>query len=218
MSQLRRSFLDDLPPAPQEHVHHIPATATSTSNGKRRPGRAPAHKRDRNWESKHPPTTFVGVPEEIRKAIRNLSAYYRQECNMRGGVDAVARELLSYALKAYAEGRIDMRPAHRQPQSQLRANSNTIRKPKTIPARPSAPKKKERLSASYRLPADQVEKIGTIIQLEEYKASPHVIELTRGQVVTRLFSYALEAYQTGDLELEPDPESVGIGLKARAVR
>jgi hypothetical protein len=218
MNQPRRSFLDDLPPAPQEHVHHIPAASTSLSDTPKRPGRKPAHRRNRTWEQQHPPVTFVGVPLEIREDIRNLSAHYREQYGMVGGVDAVARELLGYALKEYAEGKVDMRPTRSQPRSQLRGDSRLALPRQAIPAHKSGPKKEKQPRASYRLPADQVEKIGTIIQLETYKAAPRVVELTRGQVVTRLFTHALDAYRDGRFSLYTTIENVNAGLRGEAVQ
>ena len=188
----------------------------SVSDVPKSPGRKPAHKRNRTWEQQHPPVTFVGVPLEIREAIRNLSAHYREQYGMVGGVDAVARELLRYALKEYAEGKVDMRPARTQPRSELRGDSHPALSRQSIPVHKPAPKKEKQPRASYRLPADQVEKIGTIIQLEEYKAAPRVIQLTRGQVVTRLLAHALGAYQDGRFSLYTTIENVNAGLRGEA--
>jgi hypothetical protein len=182
----------------------------------RRPGRKPANRRNRTWERQHPPVTFVGVPLEIREAIRNLSAHYREQYGMIGGVDAVARELLRYALKAYAEGQVDMRPARSQPRSELRGDSHPALSRQSIPVHKPAPKTEKQPRASYRLPADQVEKIGAIIQQEEDKAAPRVIHLTRGQVVTRLFAHALDAYRDGRLSLYTTIENVNAGLRGEA--
>jgi hypothetical protein len=188
----------------------------SVSDGPKRPGRKPAHKRNRTWEQQHPPVTFVGVPLEIREDIRNLSAHYREQYGMVGGVDAVARELLRYGLKEYAEGKVDMRPARTQPRSELRGDSHPALSRQSIPVHKPAPKKEKQPRASYRLPADQVKKIGTIIQLEEDKAAPRVIQLTRGQVVTRLFAHALDAYQDGRFSLYTTIENVNAGLRGEA--
>jgi hypothetical protein len=120
----------------------------------RRPGRKPANRRNRTWERQHPPVTFVGVPLEIREAIRNLSAHYREQYGMVGGVDAVARELLRYALKAYAEGQVDMRPARSQPRSELRGDSHPALSRQSIPVHKPAPKKRKtapgQLSPAHR--------------------------------------------------------------------
>jgi hypothetical protein len=158
----------------------------------------------------------VGVPLEIREAICNLSAHYREQYGMVGGVDAVARELLRYGLKEYAEGKVDMRPARTQPRSELRGDSHSVLSRQSIPVHKPAPKKEKQPRASYRLPAGQVEKIGTIIQLEEDKAAPRVIQLTRGQVVTRLFIHALESYEDGRFSLYTTIENVNAGLRGEA--
>jgi hypothetical protein len=180
------------------------------------PGRKPANRRNRTWERQHPPVTFVGVPLEIREAIRNLSAHYREQYGMVGGVDAVARELLRYALKAYTEGQVDIRPARTQARSELRGDSHPALSRQSIPVHKPIPKTEKQPRASYRLPADQVEKIGVIIQQEEDKAAPRVIHLTRGQVVTRLLTHALDAYQDGRFSLYTTIENVNAGLRGEA--
>lgn len=121
MSQSRRSFLEELPPAPHEHVHSIPVanSTPAVSDAPKRRGRKPAHRRKRDWEATHRPHTFVGVPEQIRETIRDLAAYYRSEYGMVGGVDAVARELLNYALAEYAAGKLNMSPVQSQGKSAL---------------------------------------------------------------------------------------------------
>jgi hypothetical protein len=212
MSQPRRSFLDELPPAPQEHVQSIPAPALAPPEGPKRPGRKPAHKRNRSWELTHPPVTFVGVPEGIREAVRDLAAHYREQYGMVGGVDAVARELLRYALVYYQAGILKMLPAPGQSASTLQfrvSNGSTARR---IPARKPGKKKGKPSTVSYRLPKDLVVAIRAIPDIEQERAAPQVIHLPLGQVITRLLSYALDAYESGNLSLYTTPTMVVSGL------
>lgn len=201
MNQTRRSFLNDLPPAPQEHVHHIPATSTAPLDAPKRPGRKPAHKRKRDWEQNHRPVTFVGVPLEVRKAIRHLAASYREQYGMVGGVDAVARELLRYSLVYYQAGVLRMPTTRDLAASNLQFRISTGSIMRRIPASKPNKKKNKPPTASYRLPADLVTAIRAIPELEAEKAAPKVIQLTLGQVVTRLLSYGLDAYKSGQLSL-----------------
>jgi hypothetical protein len=218
MSQSRRSFLEELPPAPHEHVHSIPVanSTPAVSDAPKRRGRKPAHRRKRDWEATHRPHTFVGVPEQIRETIRDLAAYYRSEYGMVGGVDAVARELLNYALAEYAAGKLNMSPVQSQGKSALISYFGWSSASKTIPARKPQKKKTKPSAVTYRLPQEQVQSIRAIIVLEENKAAPMVIHLTLGQVMTRLLAHALNAFQAGDWVLDTIPVMTVQGLKGEA--
>ena len=218
MNEPRRSFLGDLdlPPAPQEHVQSIPSASAPISEGPRHRGRKPAHKRKRTWEASHRPQTFVGVPTEVREAIRDLADYYRREQGMVGGVDAVARELLRYSLTEYAEGRLDLHPGHTQGKSALTSGVSWGMNPKTIPARKAKQKKPKAPTATYRLPEEQVKALRAIILHEEHKAAPAVIHLTLGQVITRLLTHALQAYRENRWGLYTTPLMTIQGLKGEA--
>lgn len=214
MNLPRRTFLDNPPPAPQEHVHSIPAPSAvpTVSDAPKRRGRKPAHKRKRQWETSHPPQTFVGIPIEIREAIRDLAAHYREEHGMVGGVDAVVRELLRYSLIYYQSGLLKMNPTSNQPAGNLRFGVGIGSALRRIPARKTSQKKGSQPTASYRLPDDLVAAIRAIPAIEQEIAAPKVIHLPLGQVVTRLLSYALDAYEAGDLSLYTTPTMVVSGL------
>lgn len=216
MEQPRRLFLEDLPPAPQEHVHHIPAPAVTSQEGPKRPGRKPAHKRDRSWEQAHPPVTFVGVPDGIRDAIRDLAAHYREQHGMVGGVDAVARELLRYSLVYYQAGLLKMLPAPGKSGGTLQFRVSTGSASRRIPPRKPGKKKEKLSTVSYRLPADLVATIRAIPEIEQERAAPQVIHLPLGQVVTRLLSFALDAYESSELSLYTTPTMVVPGLSYEA--
>lgn len=213
MTNHRQKFLDNLPPAPQEHVHHIPATSTAMPAEPKRPGRQPAHRRKRDWEQRHRPFTFVGVPQEIREAICDLAAYYREQFGMVGGVDAVARELLRYSLAEYGVGRLKIPLVGNKAHAHLTAYPGWGDQKKPIPARKSKPKKSKAITASYRLPDEQLRAIRAIPELEAERAAPRVIHLPLGQVVTCLLEHALTAYREGRWVLETVPEMTVQGLR-----
>ncbi len=160
----------------------------------KRPGRKPANRRSRAWEQRHPPVTFVGIQPSIRQAIRDLAAHYRAHFGMAGGVDAVARELLRYALMGYRDGLLEMPTGSSRPR--LRESPGLVR-------------------TSYRLPAELVAAIRAIPVLEQERAGPRVIQLTLGQVLNALFLFALESYNSGGLVLYTAPKMVIPGLAAR---
>ena len=197
MNEPRRSFLGDLglPPAPQEHVQSIPSASAPIPEGPKRRGRKPAHKRKRDWEKTHKPHTFVGIPLEIREAVRDLADHFRREHGMVGGVDAVARELLRYSLAQYAAGSLDIRAERGTGKSALISAPGRGISNRTIPMRKPVQKKAKAPTATYRLPDDQVAAMRAILQYEEHKAAPAVIHLTLGQVCTRLLAHALDAYR-----------------------
>jgi hypothetical protein len=209
----RRSFLDDLPPAPQEHIHNIPAPSTSESDAPKRPGRKPAHKRKREWEQNHRPVTFVGVPLEVREAICDLAAHYREQYGMVGGVDAVARELVRYSLDEYFSGRLSMLVEPESAPTRLKSQSGWGSDKKSIPRRKPKDKAKQIFTVSYRLPMQQNQAIRSIPEREAEKAAPLVVHLTLGQVVTRLLAHGLDAYKSGRLVLYTAPAMVVPGLK-----
>ncbi|MCG2788173.1 MAG: hypothetical protein L6461_24050 [Anaerolineae bacterium] len=208
--QPRRSFLEELPPAPQEHVHSIPAPAPAPGWG-----RKPAHQRDRKWESKHKNKTFAGVPQEIQSAILDLAAHFRDEFGMVGGADAVARELLRYALAEYEAGYLKMPTIQVSPTSTLKSHTGSGLTSRSIPPRKAKKKKsKEQPHANYRLPEEIIAAIYAIPNIEKDKAAPHVIHITIGQVMTCLLTYALAEYRAGNLALYTTPEMVVPGLAA----
>ncbi len=215
MSEARRSFLGEweLPPAPQEHVQSIPAASPPAADGSKKRGRKPAHKRKRDWEASHRPHTFVGVPLELREAVRDIAEYYRRQYGMVGGVDAVARELLRYSLAQYAAGGLNIRAERGTGKTALASAPGCGMHNKTIPQRKPAQKKPKAPTATYRLPEEQVAAMRTIIQYEEHKAAPAVIHLTLGQVFTRLLSHALEAYRAELWSLYTTPLMTVQGLK-----
>ena len=215
MNEARRSFLGEweLPPAPQEHVQSIPAANAPVVDGPKRRGRKPAHKRKRDWEASHRPHTFVGVPPELREAMRDIAEQYRRESGMVGGVDAVVRELLRFSLEQYATGSLDIHAERGTGKSQLASAPGRGMRDKSIPARKPAQKKPKAPTATYRLPEEQIAAMRAIIQYEEHKAAPAVIHLTLGQVFTRLLSHALDAYRAELWSLYTTPIMIVQGLK-----
>jgi hypothetical protein len=210
---LRRSFLDDLPPAPQEHVRSIPVAGLESTHSR---GRKPAHQRDRKWEATHRNKSFPAVPQEIQDAILALAAHFRDEFGMVGGASAVARELLSFALDEYQAGFVKISSVRVSPPSALKSRPGSGLATRSIPARKQTKKKKsEKLpSANYRLSEEMIAAIYAIPEIERDKAAPQVIQITIGQVMTGLLAYALSEYRAGRVVLYTTPEMVVSGLAA----
>jgi hypothetical protein len=87
---------------------------------------------------------------------------------------------------------------------------------KSIPPRKTHQKKPKAPTATYRLPAEQIQALRAIIQYEEAKAAPAVIHLTLGQVITCLLTHALQAYRENRWALYTTPVMTIQGLKGEA--
>jgi hypothetical protein len=173
--------------------------------------------RDRSWEKKegNRPTSYRGVPVRLQAEIRQVAV------ELQVTVDDVARAFLEFGLQCYRQGELKITPTLRRQRLTLFPAPDHwtgVRRPgwyecdrdRPVP-KPTRCKKSTHKSdeqaetpwkwpkASYRrLPGDLVE---TIRQLHEKHSIPV------GEIVTLFLVYALDAYQSGRLILEPQPRT-----------
>ena len=176
--------------------------------------------RNRDWESQHPARAFRSVPPNIHAAIRAMAE--NEDLTM----DHVVQALLEFSLVCYQRGEFaiepvlsngrrtlfpDEQPSGRQ-QKRLRWTEKTwgLKPPRKRPGRSRQGQAvrpwKDWPVVAYRLSNDQFH---TIIQICQAKSA------ARGEVLSKLLMYALDAYETGRLVFEAETD-IPTGLETWA--
>ena len=184
----RRNPFEDTAPAP------APTPAPTIYDSLR--GAAP-RKRNRQWEKNHQSHKVVyrGVDPKLALQVKTIAG----ELIVPDG--EVARALLECALRAYAEGDLDLdpRPNPYRMRMTLFPTSGTSRHHEA-PAKFKSRKPPEalwRVITTWRgFPAQLKNEIAAL-------ASKDQLDVPVGELVTALLRYGLQAYESGLLKLDP---------------
>ena len=164
--------------------------------------------RSRQWEKEHQKekVTYRGIDPNLALRVKQIAG----EILVRDG--EVARALLEYALRAYAEGDLDL--TSRPNPDRLRMtlfpreeNDGERRRRGGTPARKKkAQEKGWRVVTTWRgFPAELKQEISTL-------ASEDGLDVPIGELVTALLRFSLKAFENGLLKLEPVVEVRGYSL------
>lgn len=183
-----------LPPPPPKHTLENAGFITDRA--------AREKKRSREWErrAENRPYVFRGVQVEIRDEVNAVAR------DVDVSASDIARAFFEFSLESYSAGFLKIEPCFKQGKMTLfpslwgqrgwyTAAQSTSMTKKNQPPRKKTKDKKQLVMVSYRhLP----EKI--FLALSEIS---HKNRVTMGEVVTYLLSYALDAYRSKTLLLEP---------------
>ena len=165
--------------------------------------------RDRSWESKHPGRTYRKVPNQVRDSVSEIA----EACGY--NASQIAQAFLEYALMCYSRGDFKLELELSQRGLTLIPEGWSAEK-KPIWAENTwgkqSPRKKKRRRkfetplykqrVNYRLSYDLIAQIEEVC---EVRRNPDGSLINRtyhdGEVVTRLLTFAIEAYNTGILAL-----------------
>jgi hypothetical protein len=165
--------------------------------------------RDRSWEKKNPSHSYRGVRPEVHQQILALAK------QLMVSVGDVADVFAQYAIACLERGDLQIE-AYLQPQARRRklcvAGQAKWREVKWGQTPPQKIKKKDR--------QDEEEKLWE--RVFSYRVSPSTHQAickiakkhnaSNGDVVTLFFRYGLQAYERGELVLEPQPVTVKMTL------
>ena len=169
-------------------------------------------KRNRHWEKEHNSRKVVyrGVDPKLALRVKRIAG----ESAVREG--EVARFLLEYALRAYAEGDLDLIP-YPNP-NRMRMTLFPIDEPAQradLPYTPRKTRRKKSIGASWRVittwrnfPPELKSEISDL-------ASEAGLDVPVGELVTALLRYSLKAHEYGLLRLEPVVTATGFQLEDR---
>jgi hypothetical protein len=159
---------------------------------------APRH-RNRQWEKKHQnqKAMYHGVDLKLALRVKQIAS----DLNVNDG--EVARKLLEYALRAYADGDLDLnpRPHPERMRMTLFPFSETVDERRKRGGMPGKKKKLEeprwRVVTTWRgLPATLKQEIAAL-------ASDDGLNVPAGELVTALLRFSLKALEYGLLKLKP---------------
>ena len=173
---------------------------------------AERRRRNRQWEKEHQKekVTYRGIDPNLALRVKQIAG----EILVRDG--EVARALLEYALRAYAEGGLDL--ISRPNPDRLRMTLFPREEPGTEHRRrgetPARKKKTQapgwRVVTTWRgFPAELKQEISTL-------ASEDGLDVPIGELVTALLRFSLKAFEYGLLKLEPVVEVRGYSLHEKA--
>jgi hypothetical protein len=169
-------------------------------------------KRNRHWEKEHNSRKAVyrGVDPKLALRVKQIAG----EIAVREG--EVARFLLEYALRAYAEGDLDLIP-YPNP-NRMRMTLFPPDEPAQradLPYTPRKTRRKKSIGASWKVittwrkfPPDLKSEISDL-------ASEAGLDVPVGELVTALLRYSLKAHEYGLLKLEPVVRATGFQLEER---
>jgi len=165
--------------------------------------------RSRQWEQTRLPhkVTYRGVDPHLALQVKQLAA------NLIVPVGEVARALLEYALRAYADGELDLNPRPNPngmrmtlyPQEETREEKRK---------RGGMPQKKKKATAeeSWRVivtwrgfPTELKQEIAAL-------SSCVGLDVPAGELVTALLRFSLKTHEYGLLKLEPKEKVTGFSL------
>jgi hypothetical protein len=166
--------------------------------------------RDRSWESKHPNKPYRKVPHEIRDSVNEIAATYGYNASQ------IAQAFLEYALMCYhrddfeLELELDMRGLTLMPggwsdekKPIWAENTWNSKAPNKKKRRKKELTQLYRQMVNYRLSLDLIAQIDEVCETQR---SPEGDLISRtyhdGEVVARLLTFSIEAYDTGNLALK----------------
>ena len=171
--------------------------------------------RDRSWERDNPKKSYRKVPNEIRDTVKDIAVIHGHNASQ------IAQAFLEYALMCYRRGdfRLDLELDQRG-LTLMPGGWSAEKKPIWAESTwgNKSPKKKKRLRKTgiplwkqavyYRLSPDLIAQIEEVC---EARRNPDGSLISRtfhdGEVVARFLTFAIEAYNTGNLTLsEPEDE------------
>jgi hypothetical protein len=168
---------------------------------------AEPRRRNRQWEKAHQDqkATYRGVDPKLALRVKQIAS----DILVRDG--EVARALLEYALRAYAEGDLELnaRPHPDRMRMTLFPTSESARRCGRS-TRPGGKKSRDestwRVVTSWRgLPVELKREITAL-------ASDDGLNVPTGELVTALLRFSLKAFDFGLLKLEPVEETTGYCL------
>lgn len=170
----------------------------------------PRKKRERKWDRIHQGelVTYRGIPAETHQTLISLAG------NIGVPVDEVARMFLEYGVEHYRSGLLPLNP---HPKAQRMTLFPDGKRPKTqsphgwlneaFPSSRSGKKSKKgkqpklwESRVSYRIPISLKEQVKEI-------ADMHTVAV--GELVLYLFKFSSEAFDAGQLRLDPHPKTSG---------
>ena len=169
---------------------------------------AAPRQRNRQWEKEHlsKKAMYRGVDPGMALRVKQIAS----DLEVTDG--EVARKLLEYAMRAYAEGDLDLspRPHPERMRMTLFPVAETIDEKRKRGGMPARKKKQEeprwRVVTTWRgLPAALKQEIATL-------ASEDGLNVPAGELVTALLRFSLKAYEYGLLKMEPVAVTSGYTL------
>ena len=160
---------------------------------------ATPRRRNRQWEKEHlsQKAMYRGIDPNLALRVKQIAA----DLDVRDG--EVARKLLEYAMRAYADGDLDLnpRPHPERMRMTLFPVTETIDEKRKRGGMPARKKKQEeprwRVVTTWRgLPAALKQEIAAL-------ASDDGLNVPAGELVTALLRFSLKAYGYGLLKMEP---------------
>ena len=173
---------------------------------------AEPRRRNRHWEKEHLSRKVVyrGVDPKLALRVKEIAGdIYVTE-------GEVARFLLEYALRAYAEGELDLIP-YPNPNRMRMTLFPVVEPPQRadLPYTPRKTKRKKSIGASWKVittwrgfPPELKSEISDL-------ASEAGLDVPVGELVTALLRFSLKAYEYGLLKLEPVEKVTGYRLEER---
>jgi hypothetical protein len=173
---------------------------------------AEPRRRNRHWEKEHLSRKVVyrGVDPKLALRVKEIAGdIYVTE-------GEVARFLLEYALRAYAEGELDLIP-YPNPNRMRMTLFPVVEPPQRadLPYRPRKTKRKKSIGASWKVittwrgfPPELKSEISDL-------ASEAGLDVPVGELVTALLRFSLKSYEYGLLKLEPVEKVTGYRLEER---
>jgi hypothetical protein len=167
---------------------------------------ATPHRRNRRWEKEHltQKVVYRGVDPRLALQVKTLAG------NLLVPEGEVARALLEHALRAYAEGDLNLNscPNPLRLRMTLFPSSDSPHnydKPKKAARQKSSPPSWRIITTWRGFPADLKQEIAAL-------ASEEGLHVPVGELVTALLRYGLKAYESGLLKLEPVQRTTGFML------
>jgi len=197
----RRNPFSGLQPS-QAPVHPSPPLYENLRVAERRT-------RNRRWEKEHlaQKAMYRGVDPQLALQVKKISS------QLLVPTGEVARALLEYGLRAYAEGDLDLdpRPNPQGLRMTLYPTKETLTEKRQRGGMPPRKKKPEpetgwRVIVTWRgLPTELKQEIAVL-------SSEEGLNVPAGELVTALLRFSLKAYEYGLLKLDPVEKVAGYSL------
>lgn len=174
------------------------------------PTAAPRKKRDRSWEKERQDqvATYRGIPPVVREGLISLANMLNVP------VDEIARAFLEYGITQYQSGVIRLNPYPKAQRMTLFARDGNGKSSidqgwlkAEFPRIKKTGKKKKNdehklweYRVSYRIPSEVKQSVRAI-------ADRHSVPI--GEVAHYFFNAGLDAFQAGNLILDPQPKNIG---------
>jgi hypothetical protein len=167
---------------------------------------ATPHKRNRQWEKEHliQKVVYRGVDPKLALQVKTIAG------DLLVPEGEVARALLEHALRAYAEGDLNLTPCPNplRLRMTLFPSSDSSRnhdKPKKATKQKSSPPSWRVITTWRGFPIDLKNEITAL-------ASEDGLHVPVGELVTALLRCGLKAHESGLLKLEPVQKTTGLTL------